>query len=102
MISKKTFVSILKDIKDQEVIDENFGKSLETVCDSWCIYGTKNLKYRALFLLLKEIFNDEGEWITWWLYENVEKYVYYKNKKKKLIDTPEKLYDFLIKNNKKK
>lgn len=100
MISKKTFVEIINLIKQQDIIDENFCKALETVCDSSCIYGTKNLKYNALMILLKEIFNDKGCWISWWIYEDVKKYVYFKNGKKKLIDTPEKLYDFLIKNNK--
>ncbi len=99
MISKKKFCEILQQIKEQEKIDTDFSKALETVCDSWCIYGTNNKIYKALWDLLKDIFEDEGEWISWWMYEDVEKVVTYKDSKKKtILKTPEQLYDFLIKN----
>lgn len=100
MISKKTFVEVIKAIQKQDLVDENFSNALETVCDSWCIYGTINKKYDALFLLLKEIFNDENDWIGWWLYEDVKKVVTYTKPRKREVklDTPEKLYKFLIEN----
>jgi hypothetical protein len=101
MISKQLFCKILKLIKEQDEIDDNFSKALETLCDSYCIYGTKNKKYEALFIILKDLFNDKGDWISWWLYEDVEKNIYIdslKGKKKILIKTPEALYDLLIKN----
>lgn len=98
MISKKTFCKVIEWVKEQDRIDSDFGKSLETVCDSWCIYGTKNKKYEALFLLLEEIFNDTNNWIGWWLYEDVEKEITYTNSKEKTpLKTPEQLYDFLTK-----
>ena len=97
MISKELFVQIINNIQIQEKIDNNFGKSLETVCDSYCLYGTKNKIYSSLLLLLKEIFNDKSDWIDWWIYENVDKVVYI-NKKKRKVHTPELLYYFLIEN----
>ena len=97
MISKETFVKIIKNIQEQDQIDNSFGKALETVCDSYCIYGTKNKIYSSLFILLQEIFNDKDAYISWWIYEDVEKVVYI-NKKKKSLKTPQRLYDFLIEN----
>lgn len=101
MINKKTFVEIIKLIKEQEKIDDDFSTALETICDSWCLYGTKNKAYKALMIVLKEVFDDKGDWISWWLYEDVKKEVYiesFKGKKTIPLKTPEQLYDFLIKN----
>ena len=97
MISKELFVQIINNIQIQEKIDNNFGKSLETVCDSYCLYGTKNKIYSSLLLLLKEIFKDSEDYIGWWLYEDVPKIIYI-NKKKRKVNTLELLYDFLIEN----
>jgi len=99
MISKKKFCEILEQIKEQEKIDEEFSKALETVCDSWCIYNTKNKIYKVLWDLLKEIFGDKEDWMSWWVYEDVEKVITYNNSKKQtILKTPEQLYDFLINN----
>ena len=98
MISKETFVKVIDLIKKQEEIDKKFGESLETVCDSWCFYGLKNSKYDALNMLLKEIFKDEGDFIGWWLYEDVDKVITYTKpiEKEVRLDTAEQLYDFLV------
>jgi len=98
MIDKETFIKIIDNIKVQEKIDDALGKALETVCDSYCLYGTKNKMYESLFLLLKEMFNDKDDWIGWWLYENVDKKITYKNGKSVTIKTAEQLYKFLIEN----
>ena len=97
MISKELFVQIINNIQEQEKIDTEFSKALETVCDSYCLYGTKNKIYSSLLLLLKEIFKDSEDYIGWWLYEDVPKIIYI-NKKKRKVNTLELLYDFLIEN----
>jgi len=97
MISKELFVQIINNIQIQEKIDNEFAKALETVCDSYCLYGTKNKIYSSLLLLLKEIFKDSEDYIGWWLYEDVPKIIYI-NKKKRKVNTLELLYDFLIEN----
>jgi len=103
MITKEVFIKIMGQIQKQDKIDKEVSKSLELVCDSWVMFNTKNLKYDALLHLLKEIFNDEGEWIGWWLYETCSKKVIYRNihTGKDVEDDlteVEDLYDFLIKN----
>jgi len=98
MISKKMFSEIIDNIKQQDIIDNSFGKSLETVCDSYCLYGTKNKKYDSLMILLKDIFNDKDDWISWWLYENVKKQVIFKDKSERSLKTVNQLYNFLFEN----
>ena len=106
MISKQTFIKVIKLIQQQEEIDNKVGKSLETVCDGYVMFNSINEKYRALSLILKEIFKDDNDWIDWWLYEDVDKKIWEKDEKGKeietLVDTPSKLYNFLIKNIKEK
>ena len=101
MINKKTFMEVMKLIKEQEKIDDDFGKALETICDSWCLYGTKNKAYKALMIVLKEMFDDKNDMIEWWLYEDVEKFLYNKNGKKSSdLTTSAKLYEYLIRSKK--
>lgn len=94
------FKTVIKDIIDQEEIDNKFGKSLETVCDSWCLFNANNKMYSALFLTLKDYFNDKDDWISWWLFESdgVEREVIYKDGTTKSVRTVEELYTFLIEN----
>ena len=106
MLSKKTFVDTINSIIKQDVTDDAFATALETVCDSSCLYGTKNLIYASLLVVLKEIFEDKDDWISWWLYDkefgkDKTLKAYYKNKKEIKLDSPEDLYKFLIKNLKK-
>lgn len=105
MISKDTFCKVLSLIKEQDEIYDNVGIALESVMDGHFVVGTENRYFRALFLVLKEIFPDKDDYISWWLYEDVEKIVY------DSLDTdtetwnltePEALYDFLTNNRKSK
>ena len=98
MISKKTFVEVLKLIKEQSKVYEKVNDALELISDSYVMVGTKDKNLDALLMVLSEVFDDkENGWISWWLWEDVEKYVYYENpKRKKSVKTTEKLYDFLI------
>jgi len=99
MIKKETFKKVIKLVQEQEKIDYNFSKALETVCDTWCIYGTNNKYSDALFLLLEEIFQDkECDIISWWLYENVKKEIYLENGEVIEIKNLDDLYDYLVKN----
>src|SRR6056297_1487491 len=98
MIKKETFIKIIDMIKEQNETNNKVGEALELVCDSWVMYGLKDKYKDALMLLLEEIFNDTDDWIGWWLYEDVEKVVTYTDSDEKdILDTPEQLYDFLIK-----
>lgn len=96
MLTLVEFKEVIDNIKKQEEIDEKFSTALETVCDSWCIYGTKNKKYESLWTLFKQAMNDKYDLISWWLYEEVEHFIYvHKDKIYYDLTTVESLYDYL-------
>jgi len=98
MISKKTFIKVLKLIKEQAKINSKVGEALELVCDSWVMYGFKDKNSEALYLVLQELLDPTSDWIGWWLWEDVEKVVTYEDGGKIKLDTAGQLYDFLINN----
>jgi len=61
------------------------------------MFNTKNKKYWALGELLKAVMQDEGDWISWWIYEDVKK-VCWVGKKEIDVSTTKKLYGFLLRN----
>lgn len=99
MISKSKFIQIMTNIQRQGEIDHKVSEALELVSDTYVMFGTKNLMYDSLHSLLKEVMNDKDEFISWWLYEDVEKVITIQDNKgtKKInVDTLGKLYDYLI------
>ena len=98
MISNDLFCKTITAIQEQGEINDNFSKALQTVGDGHFVFGTDNKYYYALMNILVDIFKDDGEWISWWLYEEVEKVVWLKDGSKIRIDTPGQLYDFLLQN----
>ena len=101
ILSKRDFCYCISLIKEQEKIDAKFSKALSLVGDGHYIYGANNKIQKGLFFLLRKIFNDESDYISWWLYEDVDKKVWERDKGKEIeynLETPEALYDFLIHN----
>lgn len=98
MLSKKVFCDSIRSIKEQSKINENFSKALETVGDGFFVFGAKNKLLDALLSVLKDGMSDKYDYIDWWLYETSAGYdVWDKtNDKHWVLDTPEKLYDFLV------
>lgn len=102
-ITKETFVKVLNMIKEQQEIDDKVGDALETVCGGWVLFNSENKNLEALLLLLKELFVDIDDYISWWLYETVEKIVITKavgpfdipGERTWDLTTAEALYDFM-------
>lgn len=100
-LTKEDFCRCISLIKEQEEIDEKVSKVLSLVGDGHFIYGANNKTQKALFFVLRKIFDDEADYIGWWLYEDVDKKVREKFNGKEIeynLETPEALYDFLIHN----
>jgi len=95
MISKEEFCKAIALIRQQEETDRTFAKALELVVDGRFVYGTENKYLEAASHLLSSIFRDTSDWISWWLYEDVEK-VIYDGDNEIPVETPEQLYDFLV------
>ena len=101
MITKETFCKVMSLIKEQEEIYNQVGKALESVMDGHFILGSENRFLEALLLVLKEVFQDDDDYISWWLYEDIEKIVYEsadEDSKTRDLTEPKALYDFIINN----
>lgn len=101
MIKKDDFVRSINALLKQAERDEEVNEALDVICNnehSFCVAETSTIVTTALLVLLRNLINDEDDYIGWWLYEDVEKEVkdVFGNKIK--VDTPEKLYDFLMSN----
>lgn len=94
----KMAIDAIQKHREQQEKVTNFIES-EICTESWafCTFGD-NLS-DALLKVLEHVFNDKGEWISWWLYEDVEKIVTFTDSNKKLdITKIEDLYNFLLVN----
>ena len=98
MITKKLFVDVLKNIQKQEKRVSKFSKALGEICDGHPVFDTDNLYLKSLLDILKVTFDDRDDYITWWLWEDVEKKVWLQDGVEIDLKTPEKLYDFLVDN----
>ena len=98
MISKKLFIKTIENIQKQREKVSRFNDALDEICDGWPIFDTNNLYLESLLDILKEIFHDDNDWIEWWLYEEVEKKVWYDDGTEIDIAEPEDFYNFLIQN----
>ena len=93
-ISLEEFTRIIKVIQDHEsdckVLTKIMLKNSVGIID----YGFDVVA--ELVKLLEKIFNDKDENISWWLYEEVDKVFFFKNKDYDIdVRTPESLYYYL-------
>lgn len=67
----KTFKKIIRLIKKQEALNDNFYKL------GLSVYPISESLYTVVSLLFKAYYSEIGEdYISWWLYEDVEKIIY--------------------------
>jgi len=97
MISKETFCTALRSIKEQENIDHQFSKALELVGNGHYVFTGGEKILEALRLVLKEATGDQYDYIEWWLYEVTSDYRVWTNNQEKewCLEEPEALYDFI-------
>lgn len=65
------------------------------------VLGTGVIEFTAgletiLLQVLEETSQDSGDWIGWWLYEDVSKIITLKNGSEVDLTTPVALYNFLV------
>lgn len=95
---KKIINTIKKHRKWQDKCTDFFEKNFCT--DTWAFVTIGNDLIELLMEILKNEFNDKDGWIGWWLYEDVEKIIYYPDETMENIEKIEDFYNFLIKNKK--
>lgn len=98
MITKELFINVINNIRKQEKRVDKFSKALSTICDGHPVFDTNNLYLKSLLDVLKATFDDQDDYITWWLWEDVEKKVWLEDQTEIDLSTPEQLYDFLVDN----
>lgn len=87
----------MKNVQQFEEERNNFCDAIEQFTDSYIILKLGSRFIDTVLTYLSDVMRDNDDWICWWLYEDVEKVICYKNEELTL-DTVEKLYDFLIQN----
>lgn len=107
IITREEFCKIINNIQSQKQKENKLSDAVEQFIDGWFVLN-ESFYEKELYFLLKKIFNDKNDYIGWWLFEDVEKIIYINNgrnskssksnENKIVLNTPEKLYDFLIRN----
>lgn len=96
------FTKTINTIKEHRKWQDDVTDFLEEkICtDTWafCTVGEKLID--LLIEILEKEFNDIGKWIDWWLFEDVEKIVYYQDKQNRNVEKIEDFYQFLLDNQK--
>lgn len=98
MISKETFLKAIDLIKEQDTVNKEFSHALEKVGNGHFLFETDNKYLEALLMVLREGINDKYDYISWWLYEESpdNKITSADGKKEWILDTADKLYDFIV------
>lgn len=104
MISYELFEKSIHAILTKKNRDENFSNFLEeNVCTShYCVVDYGNEIVDILIQVLCKTFNLEtnneyyGNDISWWLYENVEKIIYFEDGTQRDISDLHDFYDYLV------
>ena len=100
MLSRECFVTSLQAIREQGAVLDDASKVLQKLSDfpvSLDYFDSLNRK--TLLRVLAEAMRDENEWISWWLYEDVEKIVTWEDDGEECsadLTDADALYDFLV------
>ena len=74
MLKKETFCEALRKIQAQRERDEQFSKALALVGDGHFVFEGGAILLSALLEVLKEVVNDQYDYISWWLYDAAPDY----------------------------
>lgn len=101
MLSKKTFVEAMNAIVKHRAIMDELKVPLRKLGDFPASLDIESIHREALLKVLVETTGDDSDWISWWLYEDVDKTVTWEDngvEKAADLSTAEALYDFLKSN----
>ena len=95
MISKETFCNVIALMQEQDQVNEQVEKALELIAERVFFLGAHDRNIKAVRILLKDIFHDVNDYLSWWLYEHVEKVIYWEDRSFD-VSTPEAFYDYMV------
>lgn len=95
---KKTINTIKEHKKWQDDVTDFLEEKICT--DTWAFCNVGENLINLLIEILEKEFDDIGKWIDWWLFEDVEKIVYYQDKQNRNVEKIEDFYQFLLDNQK--
>lgn len=99
MIPYELFEKTIQKIQAKDESDHKVTKLLDSMCDGYPIFGVDNGFTVAMLNLLKVGMQDMGDTISWWLYEDVEKVIWWQEDGKEVechLETIRDLYDYLV------
>jgi len=92
MIDRDEFLKMMAEISEQKERDEAFSSVLSDCCDH-IVHLNDNKNLDAFLMLAKETI-DPDEWINWFYFDNY-KFEIINDGETLVVDTPEKLYDYM-------
>lgn len=97
MISREIFNNCLISLSEQKELDDKLSEALTPFCDSTVYFGVNNYTKDALLDLLKDVCNDEFDFIRWWLYEGgKDKLVIDYDGTHHVLETSDDLYNYIF------
>lgn len=97
-----TTIGVIQEVETQRIA---FNDALSAVCDGYPIFdvdisGLGNCQ-TVLLMMLKESMHDRDDFVSWWLFEDVDKEIHWLYNDGKIerivrLDTVDQLYDYLV------
>ncbi len=97
MVTKEQFVKRMQLIQNFHSEQDTLATLMEKLTDGYCVPTIGNYLVDEIINIISEDLGikEKDDWIGWWLYEDVDKFIY-DGETKISVKTLEELYDFLV------
>lgn len=98
MLSKDEFKKVIENIQKQDEINDTITTALNPVCEGNGFFYDGGRFYRSALMIALNAALDlkDKDIIEWWLYDNVDKIIYFENEDISVVSIDD-FYDYLIK-----
>jgi len=95
---KEKFIKRMKLIQNFHSQQDTLSKLINKLTDGYSVVSNGDFLVDEMVVMITEDLNCKNEdLLFWWLYEDVDKVIYYKDKEI-IVRTLEELYDYIINN----
>lgn len=96
MLSKELFIKRMSLISNFSSQQDTISKFIENFSDGHCVVTIGNELINEIIDMLNESMNiEDKDFLSWWLYEDVDKVIYYEDEEIS-VRTLEELYDYIV------